>query len=275
VSRRPGAVARGGTAAQRRGYKAAHLLDGFQASLGISADLMRRSLTNVIRYCMDELLPPVIRDNYYFMYPFYRFWFNGSEDLNAIMRFKEIVHSMSDEEFTAFYETLKCRANIRPTDCSEASLQWILQRIDVHKNKTLLDVGCGRGHCIERFLGVGVDVTGCDIYTKPIGASVAKYFLGNVEHLPFDDRSFDVVTCFHTLEHVRRLSTAFRELKRVARNQLFLIVPQQRFFRFTLDLHIHFFYSPTYFRSLVGCEPSECAQIGGDIVYCAYVDQRN
>jgi hypothetical protein len=58
----------------------------------------------------------------------------------------------------------------------------------------------------------------------------------------------------------------------VARKQLFLIVPQQRFFRFTLDLHIHFFYSPLYFRSLVECEPSKCEQVGGNIVYCAYID---
>jgi ubiquinone/menaquinone biosynthesis C-methylase UbiE len=235
---------------------------------------MKRSLTNVVRHWMDELLPLAIRDNYYFMYPFYRYWFNGTKDLNSVIRFKEVVHSMTDDEFTAFYETLKCRANIRPTDCSEASLKWVLQRIDLRKNKTLLDVGCGRGHCIEKFLGLGLDVTGCDIYAKPTADSAAKYVQGSVESLPFADRSFDVVTCFHTLEHVRRLSAALRELKRAARNQLFLIVPQQRFFRFTLDLHIHFFYSPAYFRSLVDCEPSECSQIDGDIVYCAYIDRQ-
>ena len=235
---------------------------------------MKRSLTNAMRYCMDELLPLAVRDNYYFMYPFYRYWFNGSEDLNSIIRFKEIVHSMSDEELSDFYEKLKCRANIRPTDCSEASLKWVLQRIDVGKNKTLLDVGCGRGLCMDKFLKLGLDVTGCDVYTSPAGRSTAKYVQGNVENLPFNDRSFDIVTCFHTLEHVRRLSAALQELKRVARSQLFLIVPQQRFFRFTLDLHIHFFYSPAYFRSLVDCEPSECSQIGGDIVYCAYIDQQ-
>ena len=227
-----------------------------------------------MRYCMDELLPLAVRDNYYFMYPFYRYWFGGSEDLDSVIRFKEVVHSMSDDEFTTFYERLRCRANVRPTDCSEASLRWVVQRIDTGKNQTLLDVGCGRGHCIEKFLQLGLNVTGCDIYTKPIAGAAAQYVQGNVENLPFDDQSFDVVTCFHTLEHVRRLSAALDELKRVARKQLFLILPLQRFFRFTLDLHIHFFYSPQYFRSLVDCEPSECAQIGGDIVYCAYMDQR-
>jgi 2-polyprenyl-3-methyl-5-hydroxy-6-metoxy-1,4-benzoquinol methylase len=73
--------------------------------------------------------------------------------------FKEVVHSMSEEEFTAFYETLKCWANIRPTDCSEAGLNSVMQRIDIRKNKSLLDVGCGRGHCIEKFLGLGLNVT--------------------------------------------------------------------------------------------------------------------
>jgi hypothetical protein len=58
----------------------------------------------------------------------------------------------------------------------------------------------------------------------------------------------------------------------MARKQPFLIVRQQRFFGFTLDLYIHFFYSPLYFRSLVECEPSQCEQVGGDIVYCAYID---
>jgi SAM-dependent methyltransferase len=225
-----------------------------------------------MRYCMDELLPLAIRDNYYFMYPFYRYWFGGS-DLDAVMRFKEIVHSMSDEEFATFYETLKCRANVRPTDCSEASLNWVLDRIDVRESRTLLDVGCGRGHCIEKFLDLGLDVTGCDVYAKAIAGSKAEYVQGNVEHLPFEDGSFDVVTCFHTLEHVRRLSVALSELKRVARQLLFLIVPQQRFFRFTLDLHIHFFYSPIYFQSLVDCPRSECVQVGGDIVYCAYIER--
>jgi len=218
---------------------------------------------------MDEFLPLVIRDNYYFMYPFYRYWFTGSKNLSSIMRFKEIVHSMSDEEFATFYGELKCRANIRPTDCSAQSLAWVIKRMNVEGNqRTLLDVGCGRGHCLNKFSELGLALTGCDVYPN-VSVSSAKYVQGNVEKLPFADKSFDIVTCFHTLEHVRRLNMALSELKRVAKKQLFLIVPLQRFFRFTLDLHIHFFYSPFYFRSLVDCGESECKQVGGDIVYYA------
>jgi hypothetical protein len=65
-----------------------------------------------------------------------------------------------------------------------------------------------------------------------------------------------------------------RNSKESLESSYFLIVPQQRFLRFTLDLHIYFFYSPLYFRSLLDCELSECDQIGGDIVYCAYIDRQ-
>jgi ubiquinone/menaquinone biosynthesis C-methylase UbiE len=60
--------------------------------------------------------------------------------------------------------------------------------------------------------------------------SPLTYLQGDVEKLPFADNAFDVVTCFHTLEHVRRLSTALSESARIAKKQLFLIIPQQRFF---------------------------------------------
>jgi len=54
----------------------------------------------------------------------------------------------------------------------------------------------------------------------------------------------------------------------------FLIFPQQHFLVLLSTLRIHFFYSALYFRSLVECEASEGAQIGGDIVHCAYIDRQ-
>jgi hypothetical protein len=38
-----------------------------------------------------------------------------------------------------------------------------------------------------------------------------------------------------------------KRIEESQKKQLFLIVPRQRFFRFTLDLRIHFFYAPLYF----------------------------
>jgi SAM-dependent methyltransferase len=218
---------------------------------------------------MDCCLPPLVRDNYYFMYPFYQYWFAGSPDIAAVINFKEVVQSMNDQELASFYGQIRCRANTRPTDCSEESLLWVTDRLgeadDIH---TLLDVGCGRGFCLERFARLGYVVTGCDV-AKQLRSGIAPFVAGSVERLPFADNSFDVVTCFHTAEHVRNLTMALEELKRVARQHLFVIVPCQRYFRYTLDLHIHFFYSSAYFASFLGILDHECELVGGDIVYHA------
>ncbi|MDZ7363780.1 MAG: class I SAM-dependent methyltransferase [candidate division KSB1 bacterium] len=40
---------------------------------------------------------------------------------------------------------------------------------------------------------------------------------GFAENMPFSDKTFDYVTCCHTLEHVKDLDKAVAELKRVAR----------------------------------------------------------
>jgi SAM-dependent methyltransferase len=225
----------------------------------------------MIRRLMDECLPPAVRGNYYFMYPFYRVWFAGSPDMDSIINFKEVVHSMSDEEFANFYGEVQGRGNLRPTDCSQESLSWVIDRLSRDpQSRTLLDVGCGRGYCVSRFAELGWAVTGCDVQSKHIPPDIARFAYGSAEELSFADKSFDVVTCFHTLEHVRQLHKAFAELKRVAKRHIFIIVPCQRYYKYTLDLHLHFFYSPAYFSLLFDLDRFECDLIGGDIVYHGY-----
>ncbi len=235
---------------------------------------MNRSVTNVLRYILDDYLPPVVRDNYYLMYPIFRYWFAGTDDIGAVMRFKEFVHAMSEAEFADFNAKVKWRRKGRQTDASEPSLQWVLDRLDPGAH-SLLDVGCGGGHWLNMCAGRGLELAGCDLGDKADLAN-GTYHCGNAEALPFPDKAFDVVTCFHVLEHVRRLDRAIAELKRVAKRQICLIVPCQRYYKYTLDLHVHFFYSPSYFRSLLGIEQSRSELIrswfgAGDLVYVADV----
>jgi len=63
----------------------------------------------------------------------------------------------------------------------------------------------------------------------------------NLGGLSFPDRSFDTVVCTHTLEHVLDLPRAVAELRRVARDRVIIVVPRQRPYRFTFDLHVRFF----------------------------------
>jgi len=113
--------------------------------------------------------------------------------------------------------------------------------------RTILDVGCGDGVLTTELAQRGWHITGLDC--SSVATSIAKeklilsdyhveYLQGFIDSLPFLDKSFDVVTCCHTLEHVNDLDKAISELKRVCKKMIIVIVP--------IDLHEHERYSYTY-----------------------------
>ena len=95
------------------------------------------------------------------------------------------------------------------------------------ETRTLLDVGCGRGdllHAIDVPFSVGTDLArrGIRFVRRPAMVS-------SMLSLPFPDRSFDVVLCAETLEHLdpADLVRATAELRRIARKSLVVTVPYQ------------------------------------------------
>jgi hypothetical protein len=57
--------------------------------------------------------------------------------------------------------------------------------------------------------------------------------------------------CSHTLEHIPDLWRAAAELRRVAR-RVVVVVPRQRYYRYTFDYHLHFFPSAAPLVHLLG-----------------------
>lgn len=182
------------------------------------------------------------------------------------MNFKSHAFDLTDDEFADAYRNLKCRANDRETDLNMPCADFILKNLD-KQSASLLDVGCGRGYWLNRVADEAEFIlTGCDLYDNvPLKNGV--YIKADVEKLPFDDNSFDIVTCQHTIEHVRNPQKAVSELKRVAKNQLIIVTPCQRFFNYTLDLHINFYPVESYLTSLIGMKNYTCKKIFGDWVY--------
>lgn len=89
------------------------------------------------------------------------------------------------------------------------------------ENKTVLDIACGTGYGIGLLRPTAAFITGIDI--DPVAAKEAKtecgdkaaVLLGNGLGLPFADNSFDVVTSFETLEHLRKRGRFLAELHRI------------------------------------------------------------
>jgi ubiquinone/menaquinone biosynthesis C-methylase UbiE len=94
-------------------------------------------------------------------------------------------------------------------------------------SREVLDAGCGEGYGARLLadLGGARRCVGIDIDERTIAAAreaygdveAIEFEVGDVTHLPFEDASFDVVTCFETIEHVSAQRDAIAELARVLR----------------------------------------------------------
>jgi 2-polyprenyl-3-methyl-5-hydroxy-6-metoxy-1,4-benzoquinol methylase len=85
----------------------------------------------------------------------------------------------------------------------------------------LLDVGCGSGTLLSLLKRRGFRVRGVDFSSE--AAAIAKsendveVAVGSLEEVQFPDRSFDVVTLFHVMEHVTNPRLVLNEVSRILR----------------------------------------------------------
>lgn len=232
---------------------------------------MNRDITNVIRYFMDEWIPPVIRDSRWFMYPFFYIAYRG-RNIREVMDFKSRVYSFTPEDYDRFYNNLNTISRNRVTDLNTPSLEYILNHIDPSA-QTLVDVGCGNGFLLQqiRQRHPNLQLTGFDIKNTDPNADVYSYVKGNIEKMPFPDKSFDVVTCSHTVEHLIKLEQCISELVRIARKQIFIVTPCQRYYYYTLDEHVNFFPFKEKLTSVIPVKDHVCEKLKGDWVYLGRV----
>ena len=209
--------------------------------------MLSREITTKIAFILDELIPPVLRDSKWFMWIPFRLLFG--EKATEFFRFKERAFTMSFDEFKKTYESLESVHIQRETDLNQACTAAILQNIE---GGNVVEVGCGRAHLAKK-LSEQVHVVACDMAIASemrIANPGIDFREVNIEDLPFADSEFDTVVSTHTLEHVLDLDRAISELRRVAKKRLIIVVPKQRPYKYTFDLHIHFF---PYEWSLLAC----------------------
>jgi ubiquinone/menaquinone biosynthesis C-methylase UbiE len=101
----------------------------------------------------------------------------------------------------------------------------------------ILDLGCGNGEFTVMLRLLGYDATGLDVNDRSLrlarllasenGLPPESFVKGVAGRLPFDDKSFDLVTMISSLEHIEDATLAWLvpELARVCNGAVFVQVP--------------------------------------------------
>ncbi len=95
-----------------------------------------------------------------------------------------------------------------------------LERLPLPSDAEVLDAGCGSGRTLEDLVAYGT-VQGVELdpdaaaYAAARGCGEVK--IGTLEDLPWDDDTFDLITCLDVLEHVPDDHGALGELRRVTK----------------------------------------------------------
>ncbi len=87
----------------------------------------------------------------------------------------------------------------------------------------ILDAGSGEGFGVEMMRKAGLDAWGIDLSADVVQKTSARYgayfSVGSITRIPYDDATFDAVTCMEVIEHVPEADAikALAEIHRVLR----------------------------------------------------------
>jgi SAM-dependent methyltransferase len=226
---------------------------------------MNREMTNRIRFVLEDLLPPVIRDSRFFRGAARLAW---GEHIDRLANFRARAPFLTEAEYEALYRDHP-RVH-QGTDNSEACIGQIIADV---VGSSVCDVGCGTGALLKRIRdsrsGEG-SYTGVDFVVDDAAAlDGIEYVAARIEQLPFADRAFDTVICTHVIEHLLDYRAAIAELRRIVAQRLIVVVPREREYRYSFNPHFNFFpYTHSFLRAMHPvAEQHRCIDVGRDIYY--------
>jgi ubiquinone/menaquinone biosynthesis C-methylase UbiE len=90
----------------------------------------------------------------------------------------------------------------------------------ISRKGKLLEVGCGTGYYLERLTQnecFGIDISK-EMLKQCKSKSVERVFLGNINHLMFRDKNFDIILCVNTFQYLPYPTKALTEMSRVLKD---------------------------------------------------------
>ena len=228
---------------------------------------MKRETSNRLRFILEDVVPPILRDTWLFRT---LFKLSHGRHIDDLAEFRRRATFLTPEEYRAIYE-VHARVH-EDTDNSRACIDLVTENV---VGETVCDIGCGTGYLLRHLQKQArlqaCSFTGVDFVLDKSSKtqSTIEYIEANVEHLPFPDRAFDTVICTHVLEHILDIRAAVKELRRITRRRLILVVPKEREYLYTFNPHFHFFpYPHSFLRMLIPVPGSHRIDtVGRDFFY--------
>ena len=108
--------------------------------------------------------------------------------------------------------------------------RWGISHLNISKDSVILDIGCGGGVNVERFLKMtddkvyGIDYSplsvrkSCELNQKEIENGRCEIKKESVSQMSFDDDSFDLITAFETIYFWPDFENDLKEVRRILKD---------------------------------------------------------
>ncbi len=200
---------------------------------------MKRENTNKIRFVLEEILPPIIRDSLIFKFIVKQLYRKDKTH----EKLKSNILKISKSEYKNYYKNLpEIHQN---SDLSQICIDEILNNI---KPVSVIDIGCGNGFLLktirEKYKDIaltGTEITFSKKLKKNLKKNKIKLLEKRIEDIYKIRNKYDTVVCSHVLEHVLDINLAYLNLKKICKKRLIIIVPRERAYEHTFNGHLHFF----------------------------------
>lgn len=104
--------------------------------------------------------------------------------------------------------------------------------LEKYNHESILDLGCGKGLFLEKLTKYDSKLSGADISPEMIKrasekiGNLAELKVADSENLPWEDHTFEIITCILSFHHYPDPVKSLKEMKRVSKDHGHIIIAE-------------------------------------------------